>query len=71
VGPGPPDDPLAPGVDGVLRRLKALGHKEFGGIGGLLADAGHLCTFGGGEILQHVRRRIFTAGGRPMPMRIR
>ena len=55
----------------VLPRLQTQCDEQLGGIGGLLADAGHLCTFGGGEILQHVRGRIFKADGRPMPMRIR
>lgn len=54
---------LTPGVHGVLCRLKALYHKQFGGVGRLLADRGNLAPFGGGEVAQH-KRRTFHAAGR-------
>ncbi len=41
---------------------KALCHKEFGGVGGLLADGGNLFPLSGGEVPEHERRAVHAAG---------
>ena len=50
-------DAELPGVHGVLRRLQAQLDQQLGGVGGLLADRADLRALGGGEVLQHERRR--------------
>src|SRR5581483_10624501 len=50
-----------PRVDLVLRRLEAQLQKQFGGIGGLLADHRNLRSLGRSEVLEHERGRLLAA----------
>src|ERR1700735_5808171 len=52
-----------PGVHSVLRCLETQFDHQLGGVCRLLADRRHFGAFGGGEILQHERRRVLAARG--------
>src|SRR5262249_34592359 len=63
-----------PCVDAVLRRLQPQLDEQLSGVSRLLAHRGYFRAFGGGEVLQHERRRVLaprrTADPDPHPLKL-